>query len=138
MIKENIKYKKGITLVSVTISVIILLILSTIVIYSMKLSNNMSPYNNMLADINLLEDKLLIYFNRYGEIPRTSRNITIGAVTYYEIDLSKLGNVTLNFGKEYGKANALTDIADVYTVNDKLNVYYLKGVTVEDITRHSK
>ena len=77
MIKEKINSKKGITLVSLVISIIILLILSTISIYGIRSSNNISPYNNMIADINLLEDKILVYYNKYSEIPKTSEEIEI-------------------------------------------------------------
>lgn len=47
---------------------------------------------------------------------------------YYEIDLSKLENITLNYGSEYNQASNLTKDSDVYVVNDNLKVYYLKGI----------
>ena len=100
MIKENINSNKGITLVSLVVSIIILLILSTISIQVIRSSNNISPYNNMVADINLLEDKISVYYNKYGEIPKTSEEIEIEGIKYYKIDLSKLENVTLNFGRD--------------------------------------
>ncbi|MDO5555363.1 MAG: hypothetical protein Q4G09_01530 [Clostridia bacterium] len=135
MIKEKIKQKKGITLISVIVSIILLLILSTIVIYSSRSSNNVSPYNNMKADINLLEDKILIYYNKYNEIPTTRRTIQINnAITYSEIDLSKLENITLRYGQEYGGVDTLLiDTSDVYVVNGNLEVYYLKGAELDNV-----
>ena len=74
MMKEKNNSKKGITLVSLVVTIVILLILSTVSIYGIKSSNNINPYNEMIADINLLEDKILVYYNKYGEIPKTDEN----------------------------------------------------------------
>lgn len=134
----NMKYnsQRGITMVSLIITIIILLILSSTIIYNMNSSNKVVGYNNMIADIKLLEDKLLVYFNKYGEIPKTSRAININNKDYYEIDLSKLDNITLNYGKEYNESTELTENSDVYLVNDSLDVYYLQGINLSGVRRH--
>lgn len=126
MIKEKIKCKQGITMVSLVITIVILMIISTTIVYNLSTTNSGVTYNNMVADINILEDKLLVYFNKYGEIPKNSKTINISGVTYYGIDLSKLENVTLNYGKEYN-LNELTLDTDAYVVNNNLQVYYLQG-----------
>ena len=121
---EVISQEKGVTLVSLIITVIIMLILAGTAITSIKESNEVAPYNNMIADITLLEDKILIYYNKFGEIPKIENtNQIIDGKTYYKIDLSKLENVTLNYGIEEDG-----DVTDIYLVNDNLEVYYLKGV----------
>lgn len=101
----KIKSKKGITLVSLIMTVIILLILSTITVITINPSNNLGSYNKMLADISLLRDKVLIYYNKYEEIPKTTRSIKLfeSEIEYWEIDLNKLGGITLNFGKGFRK-----------------------------------
>ena len=125
--------KKGITLTSLVMTVVIMLIISTAAIYSIKVSDNTGPYNNMIADINLLEDKIFIYNNKYSETPKTSRKIKINNIDYYEIDLAKLNNVTLNFGKEYGGTGELNlNVSDVYVVNEYLEVYYLQGISLSN------
>ena len=101
MINKYIKSNKGITIIGLVITVILLLILTGAAIYNVNLSNNKSYYNKMVADINLLNDKILVYYNKYNEIPKTDRSIKINEVTYWEIDLSKLDNITLNYGKGY-------------------------------------
>ena len=131
MIKENINSNKGITLVSLVVSIIILLILSTISIQVIRSSNNISPYNNMVADINLLEDKISVYYNKYGEIPKTSEEIEIEGIKYYKIDLSKLENVTLNFGRD-------EESEDYYLVNNNLEVYYKRGIERDGEVFHTK
>lgn len=137
MIKKSINSKKGITLISLVLTIIILLILATTVINGIISSNETSVYNTMLADITLLEDKILVYYNKYGEIPTTSREIFIDAIVYKEIDLSKLDNLTLNYGKEYGNEEALEqDVSDVYIINNNMEVYYLKGIEKSGIVYH--
>ena len=132
MMKEKINSNKGITLVSLVVTIVILLILSTVSIYAIKSSNNINPYNEMIADINLLEDKILVYYNKYGKIPKTDENSElIDTKVYYKIDLSKLENITLNMGT--GKNSA-----DYYLINENLEVYYKKGVTKGDSIYHTK
>ena len=80
-----IKTEKGITIVSLIMTVIILLILSAIATYTIKSSNNVTPYNKMIADITALEDKILFYNNKYDEIPQSNVEEEIEGVLYYKI-----------------------------------------------------
>lgn len=137
MIKKHLKSENGITIVSLVITIIVLLILSGTVIYNMNSSNEVPKYNNMIADIELLEDKIKIYFNKYGDVPKTGREIKINDINYYEIDLSKLENLILRYGKEYAEStNLVNNASDVYVVNDSLEVYYLKGISLSEEKRH--
>lgn len=129
---------KGITIITLVITVVILLILSGTAIYSLNLSNEVGRYNNMIADIRLLNDKTLVYFNKYGEIPRTNRKTQINNEEYFEIDLEKLEGLTLNYGNDYGKDGELTASSDVYLINSSLNIYYLKGIEKSGRIYHEK
>lgn len=127
----KLKNQKGITIVSLVITVIILVILSTISITTIKSSNNIAPYNKMIADINLLEDKILIYYNKMGTIPVIENSEeTINNKNYSKINLSQLENMTLNYGSE-------EDELDYYLVNDNLEVYYKKGMEKSGNTYHT-
>lgn len=134
----NIKENKGITLVTLVTTIIILLILTGTAVYNFSLSNETSYYNKMVSDIKLLSDKILIYYNKYAEIPKTNREITINGVQYSEIELDKLDNLTLNYGNEYGETGALTNSSDAYVVDDNINIYYLKGIEKDGETYHTK
>ena len=133
----NIRKNKGITLISLVITIAIMLILTGVITYNFNASNEKSYYNKMVSDIEILNDKILIYYNRYGEIPKTTRVITVDGTVYYEIDLSKLENVTLNYGTEHGGTTALAGTSDAYVVDEDLNVYYLKGIELNDILYHT-
>ena len=120
-------------MVALVTTIIIMLILLGVSINGINISNNAVPYNNMVADITLLEEKLLLYYNRYKEIPKTEMAKQIDGVQYYEIDLSKLENLTLNYGIKYDG-----DEEDIYLVNDNLKVYYLKGIQKSGTIYHNK
>lgn len=118
---EFIKNQKGITMVIVLVTIIIIGIFATITITAITKTDNVGPYNKMIADINLLEDKILIYYNQNGEIPIIANTEeTIDNKVYSKIDLSKLENITLN----YGNSNEQNDY---YLVNNNLRVYYKMG-----------
>ena len=131
---EGISQDRGITLVSLIIIVIILLILSGVTINNLSNSSDVAPYNNMIADIKLLEDKISVYYNKYGGIPKIEKsNQTIDGVEYYKIDVSKLENVTLNYGNQKDG-----DTSDIYLINDNLEVYYLKGIEKSETIHHTR
>lgn len=133
MIKDKIKSNNGITIVVLVTTIIVMLILLGVTISGINISNDSVSYNNMVADINLLEEKLLSYYNKYKEIPKTDITENIDGITYYEIDLSKLDNLTLNYGIKYSGNEK-----DIYLVNDNLEVYYLKGVEKSQTVYHTK
>lgn len=128
--KNYMRNNKGITITTLVVTVIIMLILSSTIIMKISDSKDVSKLNNLYADIKILEDKVLEYYNDYGTLPIKGepkaplRSMENGN-KYYEIDLNKLENITLN----YGHGN---DEKDIYVVNgDTLDVYYYKGVTYE-------
>ena len=57
-----IKNQKGITMVYLIITIVVMGILSAIAISTINNSNDVGPYNKMIEDISLLEDKVLIYY----------------------------------------------------------------------------
>lgn len=153
------KNNKGISMITLIITIVVILILSATMIVSVSDYADTSGLMNMRADIQLLKDKAIVYYNTYGEIPRCSNTyydtitvddgtITIykttentkideGFVTsrssddgdiYYQIDITKLSNVTLNLGTD----------EDVYIINERtLNVYYINGVESEGVMHYT-
>lgn len=135
MIKIN--SNNGITIISLIITVIVLLILAGTIVSSLDTSDGTANYNKMTADIKFLKDELLIYYNKYEEVPTTDRKINIDGEDYLEIDLQKLSNITLNFGKEYGETATLTNSDDVYVTDKNLNIYYLRGIEKSGTIYHN-
>lgn len=140
--KKNLKSQKGVTLTILLITIIVIAILLGITVSNIDTGADIRNYNYMCADIELLEAKIMTYYNDNGTIPTTGSVITSPNLNgqasskdnsnYYQVDLNKIYNVTLNFG---GGMSA----DDIYIVNEQSHrVYYLKGAELEDVTYHAK
>ena len=146
MKKEKLlKNQKGITLVVLIITVVVLSILLGVTITNGDIGTDVRNYNYMRADIELLESKIMVYYNENGSLPTTGTQITnAGTIlgtqassrdnaNYYQIDISKLYNITLNYG------GGTVENQDIYVVNEQSHeVYYLKGATFEGTLYHTE
>lgn len=135
----NLKNEKGVTMIAIVITIIILLIIISTVSFSSQNGIDMKKLNNMYADILLLEEKISVYYLKNGSIPIKGEPYDITTIpqgiiadnpnngnVFYEIDLDRLENVSLN-------NNNSTNVKDKYIINyDSHSVYYLKGVTVNE------
>jgi len=141
MIKQLIKKQRGVTLSMLLITIILVAILIGATVANLDMGNDIKKYNYMCADIELLESKVLTYYNENKSLPISSNElIDVTEITdfnpkdnakYYEIDLSKLSNISLNLGKG-NKENK-----DIYVINEQSHaIYYLKGVVYEGNTYH--
>lgn len=136
--KKYIKNERGITLIILIVTVIIIAILTGVIVKKMDTGKDIRNYNYMCADIELLKNKVLAYYNENGSAPTKgtafNAKTTLGTQAssrdsdnYYEIDLNKLYNITLNYG------GGSRENGDIYIVNEQsLEVYYLKGMVYEN------
>lgn len=151
MMKDVCNSEKGINLISLTVSVIIILILTSITIYNVR--NNLGVHNlkNMQTDIGILRDKISSYYAQYGTIPASKKysnieNIDVisGAVDtaeeFYVIDLEAMENITLSYGMDYekikneeaGTDEQVNELKDLYIINKvSHNIFYVKGIELD-------
>lgn len=130
-----IKKEKGIALVSLIITIILMTILASTVVYMSLDRFEINNYRKMINDIELLQDKVSNYYLKYGELPvkikynsplEFDTNIA-DDMNYYIIDLNVMEGISLNYG-EYGFQNPNTS-NDVYIINEKTHtIYYVKGI----------
>lgn len=150
MINVNIKSNKGITMITLIMAIIIMLVISSTLIYNVSNGEKIRALNNMYSDIQLLKDKIDLYYSSNGTLPilqtlyTNTENIkeinSNDNDKYYVIDLEVLKNITLNYGKAYKefKSNSSIDTLDVYIVNEQShNIYYAKGVIVDNKTYYT-
>ena len=123
------KGKNGITLISLVVTIVIILILTATIITNVYTGSDYKKYKLMCADVEFLEDKILIYYNNYGELPlldKVEQNLppqTNSEHEYYKIDVNKLTGITLNYGDE----------EDVFIIDTStFEVYYLNGIEYMD------
>ena len=143
MKKISLKSQKGITLVMLITIIVILGILLSVSVTNLDIGTDIRNYNYMKADIELLEAKIMTYYNENKSIPTTGEVIinpdlgeqasTRDNTRYYQIDITKLYNITLNYG------GGTLDNQDIYIINEQSHeVYYLKGATYEGTLYHTE
>ena len=142
---KKIKNNKGIALVSLTIAIIILIVLTSMLVYNAKNGIKMRTLKMMQNDIDLLSDQISAYYVKYGDIPAEIEYL--GPINfekqpndddkYYVIDLSAFEDITLNYGLDYNNITSSADTQnynDVYIVNKQSrHVYYARGLEMDGI-----
>ena len=131
---------RGITLTVLVITVIIMLIIISTVSYNSWEALQIKNFNKLTTDIDLLQDRVLIYYSNYGSLPILENNSytkqQIGIPEdqisskdgdkYYVINLEQLDNVTLNYGRGYKN---IENSKDIYIINETSQVvYYMQGI----------
>ena len=138
MIKKIVNNQKGVSLVTLTITVIVILILTGIVLYNVKDNLGVQKLKSMQADIENLRDKIESYYIEYGSIPAKIEytNITniknAGVISdevdtgdFYIIDLSAIDNLTLTYGRDYNKIESeqrVDNLEDIQNICKKEKV----------------
>lgn len=139
--KKNLRNDKGITLVMLMLVIIILAILAGVAINNIDTGVDIRNYNYMRADIELLESKINVYYNNNFTLPKKGEVIKNPDLSgqassrdnenYYQIDISLLNNVTLNYG------GGTLENKDIYIINEQSHeIYYLKGAIYENNLYH--
>lgn len=154
MIRNRLKKERGVTLISLTIAVVILIILADVVVYNISDSLKGTNLKEMQNDIDNLKDKISSYYNQNGKIPAKIQYTNIehlkqaGVISdkvdignFLVIDLSAIENLTLNKGEDYEKIKSLenpntekvNEYTDLYIINEiSHNIFYVAGVTMND------
>lgn len=140
----KLKEQKGITLVILSLAVVIMLIITTVLIYNATTGIDNQYLTNMYSDIAVLKDKISIYYVKNGRLPIVNvpypNTEEIKGINendndnYYIIDLKLLDGLILNYGKGYDTVwtqNKCTN--DIYVVNEQShNVYYMLGIEFDN------
>ena len=147
---NKLKNSKGVTLVTLIVTIIVLLIVSNVTIYSVKNNLGIEKLKNMQNDIENLSDKISAYYNQYGTLPIIDEEYTntneikdaglinknVDKGKFYIIDLSALENLTLTYGKDFKNIKNTSDkntLKDIYIINETShNIFYVKGIKLDD------
>lgn len=107
---------------------IVVIAIFVVLISSINNGISLSKLNSMNHDIEILDDNIALYYLNYGYIPIKEKIIFEHSINpndneiYYEIDLSKLENIYLNYGK-------MKNEDDFYIINEESHtIYYFKGI----------
>ena len=153
---RKLKNERGVTLIILVITVIVLLILTSVNINNARYQIGLKEINNLYTDIDILSTKVNEYYLKNNSIPIVeeneyfensnafrvfliNKNLNIDEINsndneeYYVIDLAKLENLTLNYGKDYYKwtssSVASKNNSDIYIINKTTHqIYYPNGI----------
>lgn len=137
--------QKGITLATLVIAIVIMMIITSILIYNISTGSDIRRINNMYSDITKLRDKVNLYYVSHRTLPIIQTNYentnSIKEINpndndnYYVIDLEALESLNLTYGKDYEtyKTSHSNSLIDLYVVNEKSHgIYYVKGIKFDD------
>ena len=136
--KVNLRKERGVTMITLTITIIILIVITGLLIYNARDIVYIKNYNALKNDIQLLRSKVSEYYNEYGTIPAKAKcsKISVGLETVftedelnnegelYVLDLEALDGLTLNYGKDYEEVKDLAEVDDYYS-----DLYLIHGMT---------
>lgn len=149
---------KGITMISLVITIIVLLIVTSITVHNGLVQMKIKRVNNLYADIDSLSTKVAEYYLKNKTIPiynepyvedknelkvlfnnngatETEKLINVNDEgAYYVLDLSKLDNLTLNYGDDYKTWNSSEPKSqNVYIINAVTHqIYFPHGIKLND------
>ncbi len=145
MIKNN-KSEKGITLITLVVTIALLVIVTGIIATKSYTSVQLSNLTKLKNDIEILNNRVATYYVEHGSLPVykvdgsvvTKSKSEIKAYTgevsgmdgdiYYVIDLAAIDNESLNYGADYKVENSVNK----YVINGETHIiYYLKGVSYD-------
>lgn len=136
---NNLKNQKGITLITLIVTVILLIIITATIALNVNSSLELSNLTKLENDIQALNDRVAVYYVANGTLPVTSDTYTktqlANRITnlsandgdiYYKIDLAKLSNITLNYGNY------------TYIINETSHsIYNLEGISYNGTAYHT-
>ena len=143
------KNRRGITLISLGITVIVLLIITTSFTYNMDEYFENRQREEIMADLTNITEKVEHYYAENKQLPILNKYTNLENLknvispndneNYYVVDLDKIGGITnmsLNYGidgyeevKGKDESETITDITDIFIVNEQSHIiYYPEGV----------
>lgn len=133
--KSIFKNQKGITLITLVTAIVLLVIITATIAINVNTSLQISNLTRLQNDIDTLNDRVSAYYIEHDELPITGERFTKAQLQskipelspndgeyYYTIDLSKLDNITLNFGQDYSPTSN-----EKYIINEESHIIYFLG-----------
>lgn len=151
--KKFIKQDKGISLITLGITVIIILVITEMLIYNAKDGIYVKNLYQLRNDIQNLREKVSEYYNEYEKIPASveytnqDNILQLNSVLnekeksneskFYVIDLQAMQGISLNYGEEYEnikntEVTQISEYTDIYIINNIThNIFYVAGIPVK-------
>ena len=152
MMKNIINQDRGITMVALVVTIMILIILTSMLVYNVQDSVYIKALTNLYNDIELLKEKVTQYYEKYGQIPvgipeklkytNVDKLLDSGILSekegdFYIIDIEAMKGITLNYGKDYDKVKKdfqnVNNYTDIYIISENShNIFYVRGINIKE------
>lgn len=147
----NWKNNKGINMITLSIAVIILVVITSVLVYNAKDGTKVKKLNNLYNDIEQLNYEVSNYYLKHGDLPKGEEYTDVAFIDsldatqknpnnegqYYVIDLNALEGITLNYGKKFSNSSA--EEKDIYIINEVSHtIYYPRGIELEGTTYYTE
>lgn len=154
----KLKDNKGINMITLSIAVILMIIITSVLVYNAKDGTKVKSLNNLYNDIEQLNNKVSSYYLEHGDIPKGVEYTNTGFIdnlentdpqknpnnagSYYVINLSALEGVSLNYGRDYSQSSSAENVntlEDLYIINEVSHtIYYPRGIRIENKTYYTE
>ena len=151
MQKKNkiLKNNKGIALITLVVAVLMMLVISSIIIFNTTSHLKINNLNSMYNDIRVLNEQVFLYYSKYNELPIISDEYKTGLNSYilgeydsdkfHIVDIDKIDrNIksNLNYGTDYYDKNY--NGTNIYIINTITHqIFYVQGIKVDDTTYYT-
>lgn len=144
--KNRRNSEKGIELITLAVTIIVMIVISTVLVYYSTSGIKIKKLRDMENDIEILSDKINIYIVKNNTLPVSIKYLGPRKFipqandndVYYVINLSLINDISLNYGNDYYSINTESDtnsLEDVYIINEQShNIYYPRGINVNGTT----
>lgn len=135
------KSQKGVTLMILMATVVIMAIVAGTINYNTKSAVKTNEYYSMCADIELLDEKIALYYLQNNSLPITGEPIGLENICNDEAVRKENENPN-NSNKIYridiGKLDNLSLTNSEYFIDEQSHtIYYLYGVTFDNYTYYT-
>ena len=148
------KSETGVTLIALVITIAVLSILSFTVVANIDGLSSARNKANFEEDVNKLTEAVEQYFARQGELPIANAYTNVSMLqsikntndnaSYYVLDIIRMIEYNLHYGKDYlaiKQLDATADVSsytDVYIINKASHtIYYPKGIEYDGEIHYS-
>lgn len=118
---QKIKNERGLTIIALVATISILLLIFGVTIYSSRESFKIKDLTNLYSDIEILEDRVKVYYAKYNKFPIVEDEIeTIDGIEVYKINFN-------DEDEDIKKINGLHNDKEKFYIDITTGKVYLYG-----------
>lgn len=152
----NFRKQSGINLITLSIAIVIMVIITSVLVYNTRDGARVRELNEMYNDIELLNYKISEYYLDHNALPYGPKYENLDFLNladnnqinpnngedFYVIDLKLMDGITLNYGEDYDQVRIggnIDSLVDLYIINEESHtIYYPRGVDIQGLKYYTE